>query len=48
MGVNRGTSDTHRARQSRLIKTYSVGGKFGMASDTGFCDGKVMIAFFKY
>lgn len=41
MGVNNGCSGTHRVRESRLIRTYMVSGKFGLATDNQFHDGKV-------
>ncbi|XP_050705697.1 pseudouridylate synthase TRUB2, mitochondrial-like [Eriocheir sinensis] len=42
MGVNNGCSGTHRVRESRLIRTYMVSGKFGLATDNQFHDGKVI------
>lgn len=42
MGVNRGTYGTHTAREGRLIRTYTLGGRMGLATDTGFHDGKVV------
>ncbi|KAK7070379.1 Trub2p [Halocaridina rubra] len=42
MGVNKGTSGTHTVREGRLVRTYSLGGCFGFATDTAFHDGKVL------
>ncbi|XP_045102994.1 mitochondrial mRNA pseudouridine synthase Trub2-like isoform X2 [Portunus trituberculatus] len=42
MGVNRGCKGTHLVRESRLIRTYMVSGKFGYATDNLFHTGKVV------
>ncbi|XP_068200929.1 pseudouridylate synthase TRUB2, mitochondrial-like [Palaemon carinicauda] len=42
MGVNRGTKGTHAARTGRLIRSYSLEGRLGQATDTGFHNGKVV------
>lgn len=42
MGVNRGTKGTLVARAGRLIRSYSLGGRLGMATNTGYFDAKVV------
>nr|XP_045581938.1 mitochondrial mRNA pseudouridine synthase Trub2-like [Procambarus clarkii] len=42
LGVNSGSKGTHRVREGRLIRTYTISGQFGRATDTHFYDGKVV------
>lgn len=41
IGVNKGGGMTNTIRESRLIRTFQIEGKFGFATDTHFHDGKI-------
>ncbi|CAL4251413.1 unnamed protein product, partial [Meganyctiphanes norvegica] len=41
VGVNKGGGMTNTIRESRLIRTFQIEGKFGFATDTHFHDGQV-------
>ncbi|KAK4290121.1 hypothetical protein Pmani_036963 [Petrolisthes manimaculis] len=42
LGVNRGSRMTQVIRSARLIRTYTISGELGQATDTHYHDGKVM------
>lgn len=41
LGVNKGSHLTQVVRHARLIRTYTISGELGRATDSHFHDGKV-------